>query len=277
MSIIYFLLLLLLLALFVVFWLVTTSCAVAWYEYANREPELIDARFLPDRQWLAFRLMLIEAGALCLSLLLHPFGFLPQRPSRPIPTQSRPVVLLHGLFHNRAVWWLLKRRLEQCGFPVITVNLPPWENLDRLLRKVEETVEEALSVYNVDRVHLVGHSLGGVLARYYVQLGDGAQKVDKCVLIATPNAGSKLAPFALSTYGRMLIPGSDFLAEIAAVPLPATVCWTSIYSLHDNIVIPSESASLKGAENLELDWLGHVSLLFHPDAHAVVVEALRTP
>lgn len=270
------LMLLIFIPLIAVLWVVTVSCAIAWYEYANRTPALLDARSLPDRQWLSLRLMLLEAGAILLSIFVYPFGFLPVRPPRPTTSSARGVILLHGLFHNRAVWFLMKRRLEQCGFVVVTVNLPPWQDIDRLARRVEEAIDDTLIALDVERVDLVGHSMGGILARYYVQTKDNACRVDHCVLLGTPNAGSKLAPFAISPLGHLLMPGSDFLTDLAAAPFPKDSRFTSIYSNHDNIVIPSESAQLSGVDNLELDWLGHTTLLFHPDSHNAVVDALRT-
>lgn len=276
MSILYFVLLLLLITLLLIGWVVTVSCAISWYEYSNRDPLLLSRRFFPDRQWLAARLILTEIVSVLLAVCSFPFGFLPQPPLQASTPNPRPVILLHGLFFNRAAWFLLAQRLRQCGFTPITVNLPPWEDADRLARKVAETVEEALLTYDVDRVDLVGHSMGGVLARYYLQQQlDGGRKIHHCIQIGAPNGGSKLAPFALSPLGRQLMPGSDFLSGLAALPLPSAPLFTTIYSHHDNIVIPSESSLLGGAETVELEWLGHTSLLFHPDAHQAVIDALR--
>lgn len=276
MSIIYLLILMLLMVLLVVFWVVTVSCAIAWYEYANRAPLLLDQRHLPERQWLSVRYMLLEAGALLLAIVAYPFGFLPMRPPQATTTTVRPVILLHGLFHNRAIWFLMKQRLERCGFVVVTVNLPPWHDIETLARRLAETVEDTAIALDVERVDLVGHSMGGVLARYYVQMKGGAQRVGRCVLLATPNAGSKLAPFALSPLGRLVMPGSEFLEALNAAPWPKGVLCTAIYSRHDNIVLPCENAALAAAENIELEWLGHASLLIHEDAALAVVDALRT-
>lgn len=258
-----------------IFWVVTASCAIAWYEYANRDPELIVGRLLPHRRYLALRLMLVEAGSLFLALCAYPFGLLPQRPPTLRSAPLRPVILLHGLFHNRAVWFLMKQRLEQCGFTVVTVNLPPWEFVDTLGRKVAQTVEETLISFDVERVDIVGHSMGGLLARYYIELMGGEKRVDHCVLLGTPNAGSRLAPFAVSHLGQDLLPGSDFLNELNAAPLSRSIRYTTIFSHHDNLVIPAQSAELAGAETVELEWLGHTSLLFHREAIEATVAALR--
>jgi hypothetical protein len=124
MSILYFFLVLFIILWILIFWVVTTSFALAWYEYSNRDPELLVGRLMPERRYLALRLILVEAGSIFLVVCAYPFGFLPQKPPSLQVTQKRPVLLLHGLFHNRAVWFLMKQRLEQCGFTVVTVNIP---------------------------------------------------------------------------------------------------------------------------------------------------------
>lgn len=276
MSIVYLLILVLLSVPLAVCWVVSITCALAWYEYANRDPLLLDQRHLPERQWLSVRFMLMEVGSILIALTAHPFGHLPVRPPRATTTTVRPVILLHGLFYNRASWFVMKQRLERCGFVVVTVNLPPWHDLETLARRLAETVEDTAIAFDVDRVDLVGHSMGGILARYFVQMKGGDQRVGRCVLLATPNAGSKLAPFALSPLGRLVMPGSEFIQELNAAPWPKGVGCTAIYSRHDNIVLPCESATLAAAENIELEWLGHASLLIHEDAALAVIDALRT-
>ena len=276
MSILYFILVLFIAVWVLIFWVVTTSCALAWYEYSNRDPQLLAGRLLPERRYLALRLILVEAGSLFLVLCAYPFGFLPEKPLTLKYTQKRPVLLLHGLFHNRAVWFLMKQRLEQCGYTVVTVNLPPFAMVETMARKISETVEEILVTYDAEQVDIVGHSMGGLLARYYIEFMGGDKRVVHCVMLGTPNAGSKLAPFALSPIGRDLMPGSDFLTELNAAPLNVNVRYISIFSRHDNLVIPAESAELPGAESIEVEWLGHNSLLFHRETIAATIDALRS-
>lgn len=275
MSILYTLLILFILFWIAIFWVVTTSCALAWFEYSNRDPQLIINRFLPEQRYLALRLILVEAGSLFLAICSYPFGFLPEKPAILQSTAVRPVILLHGLFHNRAVWFLMKQRLEQCGIPVVTVNLPPFEMVETLGRKISATVEEALVTYDAEQVDIVGHSMGGLLARYYIEIMGGDKRVNRCVLLGTPNSGSKLAPFALSPMGRDLMPGSDFLNELNALPLSSSVSYTTVFSQHDNLVIPASSAELPGALSIEVEWLGHNSLLFHRETIEATLDILR--
>jgi triacylglycerol esterase/lipase EstA (alpha/beta hydrolase family) len=139
-----------------------------------------------------------------------------------------------------------------------------------------ESVTLVRHATSADRVHLVGHSMGGILARCYLQRPEGAAAVVSCVTLGSPHLGSRLAPFAVSRHGRELRPDSPLLAALNAVPLPDGVHFTAIYSRHDNIILPPEHARLAGADNVELAGLGHTTLLFSSRAAAVVAAALHS-
>lgn len=254
---------------------VLLSYAIAWYEYANRQPELMAERFAPRRLGLAAWLIAMETGFLFLTVLLHPLGWFSAR-ERPVEQgDATPIILLHGLFHNRACWLWTRYRLRRQGFTALyAINLPLWKDVESLTERLAKKVDELRHATGIDRVHLVGHSMGGIIARNYLQIRGGAQKVDRCVLLASPNVGSKLAPFALTPLGKLLLPGSEFLRRLATAPLPPGVRLTAVANRHDNMVLPFESARLDGAHNVELAGMGHASVLYHPRATAAIVAAL---
>jgi triacylglycerol esterase/lipase EstA (alpha/beta hydrolase family) len=256
---------------------VIVSFTFCWYETANRNPSLINGRFKTSRLWLAFKLMIGEFISLCLILITNPFGW-SNRPDRPASDQTgTPIILLHGLFHNRAAWFWFKFQLRRKGLSdVYTLNLPAWKDIETLTERVAMLVDELRHKRGIAKVHLIGHSMGGIIARNYVQIRGGAQKVDRCILLGTPNSGSKMVPFVVTNLGKNLMPGSAFLTNLNAQPIPQEVQMTNNYSRHDNLVLPFENAILDGATNTELTGVGHTSLLFHPAAfhacHAALTE-----
>ena len=250
---------------------VLLSFTVAWYERISHDPAKAQRR--PAR---AAAIMIREFFCLVLTLLLRPLGWLPSFPLGRRPRRT-PVILLHGLFQNRSCMLLLHWRLSAAGYDqVVSINTPPWLDLDILVDRVARAVEQARRETGADRVHLVGHSMGGILARCYIQLHGGAERVAGCVTLGAPHAGSKLAPFAVSRLGRELLPGSPLLARLNATPLPEGVRFTSIYSRHDNIVLPVTNARLDGADNIEFAGIGHTTLLFSPKVAQAVVAALHS-
>jgi triacylglycerol esterase/lipase EstA (alpha/beta hydrolase family) len=116
--------------------------------------------------------------------------------------------------------------------------------------------------------------MGGMIARNYIQNRGGAAHAYGMVTLGSPHLGSKLAPFAISPMGRTLLPGSEFLAIFNSVAWPEQAKAVSIYTRYDNIVLPAESAKMPGAQTVELDGMGHTSLLFHPRSLQAVIEAV---
>lgn len=259
---------------------VILSYAIAWYEYANREPTLMQNRFALGRLWFAAKLISTETALLFLTVLLHPLGWFRFKEKPVVDAGATPVLLLHGLFHNRACWLWARFRLRQRGFKALyAINLPPWYDVESLTERVAKKVDELRHATGIDKVHLVGHSMGGMIARNYIQLRGGERKVEVCVLLSSPNGGSKLAPFALTPLGKLLLPGSEFLQRLAAAPLPAGVRLNAIVNRHDNMILPFENARLEGIRNVELSGMGHASVLYRSRAVEAIVKALgeQTP
>lgn len=237
--------------------------AFAWYESANARPCLIEGRFSPRNIRFALGFILRESLLLFSTVLLHPLGWLPLPEPNPRQCRQTPIILLHGLFQNRACWLWAVHCLNKRGFTqVYTLNLPPWKDMEVLTEILAKKIDLIRHASGKDRVHLVGHSMGGIIARNYIQLRGGASRVDRCVLLGSPCTGSKLAPFGLSGLAALVIPGSEFLTRLNQAPMEKAADFASIYSRHDNIVLPYTNGRLQGAHNIELSTTGHVGL-FH--------------
>lgn len=257
---------------------VVLSYAFVWYEYANRDPALMQERFAPRRLWLAAWLIGTETAFLLLTVLVHPLGWFGINGKPEADSAATPIILLHGLFHNRACWFWTKFRLRRRGFQSLhTINLPLWHDVENLTERLARKVDELRHANGVDKVHLVGHSMGGMVARNYMQLRGGGHKVERCILLSSPNGGSKLAPFALSPLGKILLPGSEFLRRLSAAPIPEGTRLTAIVNRHDNMILPFENARLEGARNVELAGMGHASVLYHPRSLDAIIGALTEP
>ncbi|WP_172399654.1 alpha/beta fold hydrolase [Geothermobacter hydrogeniphilus] len=252
------------------------SYAIYWYESANLSPQLLEQRFAPRRLLLALRLLVSETLLLFVSVVLHPLGWIWPKEKPTVDGGKPPIILLHGLFHNRSCWWWLKWRLKRAGYRTIySLHLSAWHDIEVLTELIAKKVDRLRLQAGVEQVILIGHSMGGILARNYIQRRGGAARVAHCIQLGTPNGGSKLAPFAVSPLARNLLPGSTFLAELNASKLPSDIPLTSIYSRHDNIVIPAASARLNGSREIELQGMGHMGLLYKKSAVAAVLKALE--
>jgi hypothetical protein len=177
-----------------------------------------------------------------------------------------PILLVHGLVDNRSVFTLLRRALRRRGFgQVLTLNYSPFtQDVRSAAVRLAELVERTCEATGHERVHIVGHSLGGVVARYYVQRMGGDARVHTLCTLGSPHAGTTAAHLLPSRLVRQLRPGSDLLQELAA---PAPGCRTrfvAFWSDLDQLIVPKRSARIDhpdlGARNVLLRGVGHMSL-----------------
>jgi pimeloyl-ACP methyl ester carboxylesterase len=192
-----------------------------------------------------------------------------------------PIILVHGYFHNRSGLLLTQRALRKHGFQNVAIfSYNPLRKgipslADGLRRKVEATLERT----GADKVHIVGHSLGGLIARYYVEHLEGKDKVHTLVSLGTPHHGTMMAFLGRSASSRQMRPGSEFLNLMAEGPKPPEVRYLCYYSNLDSLVVPSRSATLPNGDgcrvtNIIVNDLGHLSLLINSELIDSVAENL---
>ena len=252
------------------------SFTIFLYEKSNRDDIQIKSLITVGNFWLTLRILAFEYLCLLVTLLLWPFGFVKWAESGDDAEKQTPVLFLHGLFFNKACWTVMKWRLKVLGVTNLhTINLPPTRDIETLTEKVALKVDTLRHTYGCDKVHLVCHSMGGIIARNFVQIRGGADKVEQCILVGAPNKGSKLAPFALTKLSEAIMPGSEFLTNLNGKPIPKKVTLTNIYSRHDNMVIPFDRAILDKAINIELTGKGHNSLLYDNSVFKHILSILK--
>src|SRR4051812_46867553 len=107
-----------------------------------------------------------------------------------------PVLLVHGLIDNRSVFSVMQRSLRRRGFAhVCTWNYSPLlTDVARGANNLGAHIERICRQTGYDSVHVVGHSLGGLIARYHVQRQGGDRPVNSLPTPGAPHQGSGLAP-----------------------------------------------------------------------------------
>ena len=119
---------------------------------------------------------------------------------------------------NRSVFTVFRRALHRRGFGVVhAVNYGSVPATSARRRQLRRHVERVGEPTGADKVHIVGHSLGGLIARYYVQRMGGSARVDT---LGSPHRGTLAAYLIPTPLARQLRPGSALLAELGS-PRPA--------------------------------------------------------
>lgn len=186
-----------------------------------------------------------------------------------------PVVMIEGYLMNRSCFLPLVSRLRRIGRTVYTVNVPTLAPFEEQASRLAAAVTDVVRETGIQRVDLVGFSLGGVVARYFVERMGGHERVGRVVTIASSHNGTRAATLAIGASGRDAVPGSEALADLHAAGFSEGVTYTSIHSMFDPFVLPPQSAHLPPpATNVEVPDTGHSALLFSRRAGNAVVEAL---
>ena len=121
-----------------------------------------------------------------------------------------------------------------------------------------------------DRIALVGHSLGGVLAREYARAHP--EHVSRVVTLGSPYAGDESSMPAPVVWLRRHLTGEDPHAQPDRSPLP--VPHTAIYSEGDGIVAAFDCRDEnEGADNVEIPG-SHVGLVVNAAAFRAIADRL---
>ena len=183
-----------------------------------------------------------------------------------------PVVLVHGFLGTRGSMLPLSRRFLADGRVVFSyaygmLNLAPVEvSAQGLVAQVQSICEDL----KVEKVDLVGYSMGGMLGLYATKFLGGERWIRRIVMLGTPMRGSWLGYAGVATLGAIspgvwqLLPGSNLLQELRSRPLPSGVRVCQIHAKddafcpepgrlagilpHDYIVLPGGHSSLVVAE-----------------------------
>jgi len=239
--------------------------------------------------WTGVNVAMYPAGLLSEAFEQDASGAFGGRFSRELPlcylepeAAATPIILLHGYFHNRSGFLVMRRALRRNGFRhVHTMNYNViGHEVEELASQLSGYVENILNRTGATRVHLVGHSLGGLVARTYVQEFGGDKRVHTCITMGTPHAGTYAAWAGRGRAARQLRPRSELLERLNSDTRETPVRYISYYSNLDPLVVPASSAKLTTpalhATNVLVKDHGHMSFLMSGELIHSVLGTLST-
>ncbi len=208
----------------------------------------------------------------------RPVGFLGLPVSLRQRTGPRPIVLVHGYAMNRANFLPMARRLARAGLgPILGFEYWSLGRTSKAAQRLGRYVERVCEATASPRVDLIGHSMGGVVSRYYAVFAGGEKRIRNLITIGTPHRGTDVSGFGFGRSSRELYPGSALLDRLHSARLPAEIRCTAIWSRSDALVPGARNARLRGGEEIIYDDLGHLTLLTSRRVAAEIVSRLRKP
>ncbi len=219
--------------------------------------------------------MLKAVAADCIVLPSCLLALLPER-EKFMP--GTPVLMVHGLYHNKSAWTVFRRRLEQAGFS----NLHTFQynsftkDFDAALAGMESKLDQLLASNPHRRVILVGHSLGGLVLRCVAGKPAYRNRVAALITLGSPHKGSDLAWLGGNRMARALIPGR-YISQTVERTSDPDCPRLGIYTLTDDYVFPLDKlrTGRPGWQEHVCSPMSHVWMLFSKEVAETVIEFLR--
>jgi len=219
--------------------------------------------------------MLTAVAADCIVLPSSLLALLPERDGF-VP--GTPVLMVHGLYHNKSAWMMFRRRFKQAGF----TNLHTYQynsftkDFDTALAGMEAKLDQMLA-HNPDvKVVLVGHSLGGLVSRCVAGKPEYRDRVAALITLGSPHKGSDLAWLGGNRMARDLIPGR-YISQTVEGTADPDCPRLGIYTLTDDYVFPLEmlQTGRSGWQERICSPMSHVWMLFSKEVAEMVIGFLR--
>ncbi|WP_214318619.1 esterase/lipase family protein [Nonomuraea sediminis] len=148
-------------------------------------------------------------------------------------SQREPVILVHGWHGAATDFDQMKTALQQAGYPTYAIALPGDENIANA-QAIRNLVDQVRQEHGGAKVSLVGHSMGGLSARYYLKFLGGADKTLSYVSMGTGQLGYWPACLLQPNQGGQMCPTSTFIKQLnSGGPTPDPVRYTLLTSSLD--------------------------------------------
>ena len=192
---------------------------------------------------------------------------------------ANPVVLVHGLHDTERVFRRMSAWLRQRGFDVYAINLSPNNGdapLEDLAAQLRTFIESRFGAHQP--LDLVAFSMGGLVARYYLQRLGGIERVTRFIAISSPHRGTRTAYLRNNPGARQMRPGSAFLADLnrdaeALSRIRVTTIWTPF----DLMILPATSSTHLPGRSVRVNVLLHPLMLFDRRVLNLVHQCLTEP
>jgi len=202
------------------------------------------------------------------------FQGLRRRPRR-LGACERVAVFVHGFMAAGPVFDPMRAHVERAAeLPTVDFTYGPLATFESIVERFAEHVER--TVPRGATISLVGHSLGGIVARWWLQEQGGAERADRIVTLATPHAGTESARRWPGSIAAALRPGSPIITRLSRGRASVAVPHVAIVAGADRLCMPPESAA--AVDDAEVHWLhdlGHNAMLYDARVHDLVARAMK--
>ena len=203
------------------------------------------------------------------------------------------VIVAHGLARSDNAMWLMEKRFEQEGYEVCLLDYKTiGQNNESLFSDTEQQIDNCL---NGKRTHFVGHSLGGLVIKNYLNKETNRLKIvelGEVVFAGTPNRGSEVADAMKDHYlmkiggevAKSLMTGIDTLGDrlgksevaIGVIAGSKSIKLTEQYFTTPNDGLVSvESTKTANMKDFIVLEVSHAAMRYDKDVAAQILHYLK--
>ena len=262
-------------------YVLATYCMLFYEKKLDERLHLVADLPLPASTIKLLQIMAAEICALWLTIFLWLMLGALKRPRKTNSSagSNKPILLIHGYWHNQTGWFLLRRRLVRAGFgPIYSLNLfPVLSSIEHFGNQVAVLVEQITKKEGSKELTLIGHSMGGLVAAYYAERLAPPGQVTDIITLGTPFGGTRTAALGYGVCIEQMLPNSPFLADLSYwMQRGKGTYYYHIGTEWDGMIIPACSA-FSGHPKASCIWLqneGHMGLLYSSIVTRQVIEWL---
>ena len=216
----------------------------------------------------------------------------------PFDPERVPLLFVHGINGSPQDFLTMISQVDTSRFQVWFVSYPSGMRLSWLARGVFQFMEAVSRQYNLEQMHLIAHSGGGLVARAALNLcaeNGACGYIRSFTAISTPwdgvtsaASGVKWAPSVIPVW-RDLTPDSEFVSSLFDTPLPDNLPFNLLFGFRkDGFIVAGSSdgvielsSQLRSEAQQQASWMrgfdeGHVSILHDDTAIGSVFQLIET-
>ena len=159
-----------------------------------------------------------------------------------------PVVFIHGMSGSPGDWETVIQNLDRDRFQPWMLYYASGHEINRAAGYLDIAIEQLRITHGFDEIFIVAHSMGGLVAKEYIDRFDNGTKVRQLITLATPWDGHEAAqrgvdnaPVVAPVWVDMA-PGSDFLQSIHETTLPNDMPFHLLFSFRNSSRISRTSS-----------------------------------
>jgi pimeloyl-ACP methyl ester carboxylesterase len=206
------------------------------------------------------------------------------------PMSGKAAICIHGITKSSKNFSAMRPSLEKAGYTVVGFDYPSTRiDIEQAAGYLDRVIE---SLDGIERIDFVVHSMGGLVVRSWYSTHDDP-RIDRLVMLGTPNRGAEMADMLRTNAAYRLIMGpagqelvTGDRSPIARLPVPpcefgviaggrGAEGYNPLVPGDNDLIVSVESARLPGAEDFLIIHALHHFLPSNPEAIEATVRFLE--